>query len=66
MKRKPFRIRPHAPEGYMTVSQAADYLGVSQKSIRRYIKNYALPADKPAGMYLINRALLDQWVKNHE
>ncbi len=63
---KPFRMKPQAPDGYMTITQAAAYMGVSVKSVRRYIHNYGLPADKPAGIYLINKEKLLKWIEAHE
>ncbi len=63
---KPFRLKPKAPDGFMTVSQAAQYLGVSTKSIRRYIKDHGLPAAKPAGVYLISKEKLQKWIDEHE
>lgn len=62
---KKFRVRPKAPAGYFTVRQAADHLGVSSKSIRRYIHNYGLPATKPAGLYLISKEDLERWAKEN-
>lgn len=63
-KRK-FRRKPQTPAGYLTVQQAADYLGISEKSIRRYIKYYGLPAVKPGGRYLISRTDLERWIKEN-
>lgn len=62
---KKFRVRPQAPAGYFTVRQAAAFLGVSTKSIRRYIHNYGLPAAKPGGIYLISRQDLERWAKEN-
>lgn len=64
-KKRKFRRRPQTPAGYLTVQQAADYLGISEKSIRRYIKFYGLPASKPAGRYLISREDLERWMKEN-
>ena len=62
---KKFRVKPKAPDGYMTVRQAAEFLGVSSKSIRRYIHFYALPATRPGGIYLINKQDLERWAKEN-
>lgn len=62
---KKFRLKPKAPEGYMTVAKAAEFLGVSSKSIRRYIHNYGLPATKPGGLYLIRREDLERWAREN-
>ena len=63
---KKFRIKRQAPEGYLTLKQTAELLQVSEMTIRRYIKNYDLPATKPAGIYLIERHALNKWMKEHE
>ena len=61
--RKRFRLKKQPPAGYMTTAQAAEYLGVSVKTIRRYIQLHGLPAEKPGGVYLIERAALDLWAR---
>ena len=63
--KKKFRLKPQAPEGYFTVKQAAEYMGVCEKSVLRYIHNHGLPADKPAGLYLIRRDQLEAWIKQN-
>lgn len=65
-REKPFRIRQPIPAGYVTIQQAADYLGVSERSIRRYIKEYGLPVHKPGGRYLISIEELETWIRRHE
>ena len=63
--RPKFRLKPKTPEGYLTIQSAADYLNISERSIRRYIKEYGLPAAMPAGRWLIKRTDLDEWIKEH-
>ena len=63
--RKKFRRKPQPPAGYFTIKQAAEYLGVCERTIRRYIQSYGLPAQKPAGMYLINKTDLETWMRNN-
>lgn len=65
MKNKPFRLRRKAPEGYLTITQTAEYMGISVKTVRRYIQCRGLPAEKPAGMYLVNRQELDNWIRQN-
>jgi len=60
---KKFRLRPQAPAGYMTTAQAAAFLGVSVKTVRRYIKAHGLEASKPGGVWLIKRETLEQWAR---
>ena len=64
-KKKKFRLKPQPPAGYMTTAQTAEYLGVSVKTVRRYIKQHGLPAYKPGGSWLISRADLDRWMKEN-
>ena len=64
-RKRKFRRKTPTPDGYMTTQQAADYIGVCEKSIRRYIKFYGLNASKPAGRYLICRADLEKWIKEN-
>ena len=66
-REKPFRMKTPAPAGYVTIQQAADYLGVSERSIRRYAKEYGLPVYRPAGRrYFIKLEELDEWTRRHE
>ncbi len=62
---KKFRIKKRTPAGYMTLQQTADFLGVSDMSVRRYIKLYGLPASKPGGRYLIKKSDLETWMKEN-
>lgn len=67
-KQKPFRLQPPVPAGYMTVQQTAVYLGVTERSIYRYINEYGLPTVRPAGKgrHLIKRDVLEDWLKKYE
>jgi excisionase family DNA binding protein len=47
----------------MTLPEAARYLGVSEDSIRRWIKDDKLPAVKLAGKYRISPSDLDAMVQ---
>ena len=64
MKRK-FRKKRKAPDGYMTTAAAAEYLGVSIKTIRRYISCYDLPATKPGGLWIIKKGDLIEWAEKN-
>ena len=63
MEKRKFRIRPQAPAGYMTAAQCAEYLGVSLRTVHRYITARGLPATKPAGRWIINREELEKWIR---
>lgn len=60
-----FKLKAKAPEGYFNILQTAQYLGVSTRTVRRYIKERNLPASKPAGMLLINKNKLEKWIKEN-
>ena len=60
-----FRLRKKTPEGYLTVMQTAEYLGVSVRSVHRYIHGYGLPAKKPGGIWLISKTDLERWIKEN-
>ena len=55
--------------GYMTLRQAAEYLGVSAATVRRWIKGLALPcyhvpgAGGRRGKLLFRRGELDRWMR---
>lgn len=66
MRTKKFRLRQQPPEGYWTTAKTAEYLGVSVKTVRRYIKNHGLPAVKVSHIYLVDIENLRQWIKEHE
>lgn len=64
---KRFRLKPAVPAGFLSLTDAAQYLGVSRKSIYRYIADRGLPADQlPSGRWIIDRAKLESWIKAHE
>lgn len=58
------RRREKAPADYLTVKATAELLGVSVRTIHRYINTRGLPASKPAGRWIINRKELEQWTMN--
>ena len=45
------------------IKQIADYLGVSEPTAYRWLRDYGLPAMKrPSGHWFITKSLLDQWI----
>ena len=60
-----FKLKKKAPIGYYTINQVAEYLHVSTRTVRRYIKDRGLKAVKPAGIILIEKKHLDQWVEEN-
>lgn len=62
--KKRFRAKTAAPAGYLSLTETAEYLGVSRKSIYRYIADRGLPAHQlPSGRWIIDRAKLESWIK---
>ena len=49
----------------MTTKETAKFLGVSVRSVHRYIHEYGLPAVKPAGIWMIKKADLERWMKEN-
>ena len=50
----------------LTLSEAADILQVSTRTLQRMIRSRAIPALKVGGQWRVRRALLRQWVENRE
>jgi len=48
---------------WRTVTEAADYIGVSRRTIQRYLSNCILQSHKtPAGSIRLNKRDLDSWI----
>ena len=50
----------------LTLSEAADILQVSTRTLQRMIRSRAMPALKVGGQWRVRRALLRQWVEEKE
>ncbi|MBI2179926.1 MAG: helix-turn-helix domain-containing protein [Deltaproteobacteria bacterium] len=50
----------------LTLSEAADILQVSTRTLQRMIHSGEMPALKVGGQWRVRRALLKQWVENRE
>ena len=50
----------------LTLSEAADLLQVSTRTLQRMIHSGEMPALKVGGQWRVRRALLRQWVENRE
>lgn len=50
----------------LTLSEAADLLQVSTRTLQRMIRNGQLPAFKVGGQWRVREAQLKQWVENRE
>ena len=49
----------YAPDGYVTVPEAARRIGIDPSAVRRLIMSGFLPAARPAGVWLIADDVLD-------
>jgi excisionase family DNA binding protein len=52
-------------DDYMTVSDAAERLGIHPESVRRLIRTGRLPAKKFANSWLIERDVLEQFATGY-
>jgi excisionase family DNA binding protein len=50
----------------LTLSEAADILQVSTRTLQRMIRSGAIPALKVGGQWRLRGALLRQWVEHRE
>ena len=50
----------------LTLSEAADLLQVSTRTLQRMIRNNQLPAFKVGGQWRLRETQLRQWVENRE
>lgn len=64
-RKQRFRLRRKGPEGYLTTKETAAFLGVSVRTVHRYIHAHGLPAKKPGGVWLISKEELLQWMKEN-
>ena len=51
---------------YLTVKELCKYLGVSDKTIYRYLAMKEIPAFKVGGMWRFNRKSIELWLKRKE
>lgn len=65
-RQKPFRLRKPVPQGYFTVQEVCEYLGISERTVRRYISECGMPSAKISGRRLVNRERLEEWIRQHE
>ncbi|MFA5316830.1 MAG: helix-turn-helix domain-containing protein [Dehalococcoidales bacterium] len=50
---------------YITMEEVADYLSLSEGSIRKLIKEQGFPHVKVLRKYLFNRQDIEEWLKLH-
>ncbi len=51
---------------YLTLSEAANYLRVSQRNLRNMVKNNKIPFYKPEGKILFKISELDKFIENNK
>jgi excisionase family DNA binding protein len=52
------------PREWMNTSQIAEYLSVSQGTIRKRIKNAGFPVNKKLGFNRFDRTAVDKWMRD--
>jgi excisionase family DNA binding protein len=50
-------------EGWYSIQEAADYLGISTVTLRRYIKNHRITTYRIAGRYRFKKNALDDFIE---
>jgi excisionase family DNA binding protein len=55
-------ILQHGQSRLLTVAQAADYLGMTQKALRHKIAEGSVPAVREGGRLHLDREDLDHWI----
>ncbi len=54
----------HANENWVSITEAAAYLGVAKDSIRNWIKKTDIPAHRVGKLWKFKKSELDEWVKS--
>ena len=51
-------------DNYISIDEAAEYLGIKTVTIRNWIKKEMVPAHKVGKLWKFKRSELDEWVKS--
>ena len=51
-------------ENWISITEAAEHLGVTKDSIRKWIKKTDIPAHKIGKLWKFKKSKLDEWVKS--
>lgn len=51
-------------ENWISITEAAEHLGVTKDSIRKWIKRTDIPAHKIGKLWKFKKSELDEWVKS--
>ena len=59
-----FRMTKNENDNYISIDEAAEYLGIKTVTIRNWIKKEMVPAHKVGKLWKFERSELDEWVKS--
>lgn len=51
-------------DNYISIDEAAEYLGVKTSTIRTWIKNKGMPAHRVGKLWKFKRSEIDGWIKS--
>lgn len=51
-------------ENWISITEAAEHLGVTKDSVRKWIKKTDIPAHKIGKLWKFKKSELDEWVKS--
>jgi len=54
--------KPNKPDFFRTAAEVADYLGISERTVRRLLKNHSLPYTKLGGALLVRKDDLEETI----
>lgn len=58
------RMNLENTERWISVEEAAEYLGVKPSTIREWIKKTTIPANKIGKQWKFKKSELDEWIKS--
>lgn len=63
-KKKGIAMTDNYNENWISITEAAEHLGVTKDSIRNWIKKTDIPAHKIGKLWKFKKSELDEWVKS--
>ena len=63
-KKKGIAMTDNYNENWISITEAAEHLGVTKDSIRNWIKKTNIPAHKIGELWKFKKSELDEWVKS--
>ena len=58
------RMTKNENDNYISIDEAAEYLGIKTVTLRNWIKKEMVPAHKVGKLWKFKRSELDEWVKS--